>query len=266
VKEINLFGRIILSGYIRAVTGLHVGKGKEGLMIGGVDNPVMRDALTNQPYIPGSSLKGKLRSLAEKRDPATQPNKSIGKGVTIHVCNDPECRVCRIFGIPGQEQATAPTRLVVRDVFLEKESAESLKALDSDLPFTEVKYEAAIDRITSAANPRPLERVPADALFGPFEMVFNIYQDDDHDLLATLIEAMALLEDDYLGGSGSRGSGKVRFVNLEVKFKPVAVYGDAGVDISTMGFESLEGARSAIDSIIEKSRQEIQVPKVAGAA
>jgi CRISPR-associated protein Csm3 len=67
--SINLYGRVLVTGNIRAVTGLHIGKGKEGVMIGGVDNPVMRDALSNQPYIPGSSLKGKLRSLAEKRDP-----------------------------------------------------------------------------------------------------------------------------------------------------------------------------------------------------
>lgn len=227
-ENINLYGRIILSGNIRAVTGLHIGKGKEGVMIGGVDNPVMRDTLTNEPFIPGSSLKGKLRSLAEKREPNAPQNTSIGKNVTIHVCKSKnaydQCPVCRLYGVPGQQESSAPTRLVVRDIFLTKESKDRLRAAETDQPFTEVKYEAAIDRVTSEANPRPLERVPADSVFGPFEIVFSLYGATDLDLLSKLYETMNLLEDDYLGGSGSRGSGKVAFEQMTITLKPVATY------------------------------------------
>jgi CRISPR-associated protein Csm3 len=229
-NEINLYGRILLSGQVRAVTGLHIGRGKEGLTIGGVDNQVVRDALTNEPFIPGSSLKGKLRSLAEKREPNLVQNKSIGKNVKIHVCETKAayrvCPVCRLYGVPGQMESSAPTRLVVRDIFLNQESKDRLNAADTDLPFTEVKYEAAIDRVTSEATPRPLERVPADSVFAPFEIVFSVYEKSDLKLLARLVEAMRLLEDDYLGGSGSRGSGKIRFEKLAIQLKPVAVYMD----------------------------------------
>lgn len=226
--SINLYGRILLTGDIRAVTGLHIGKGKEGVMIGGVDNPVMRDTLTNEPFIPGSSLKGKLRSLAEKREPTALQNRNIGRKVKIHVCgtkHDYErCPVCRIYGVPGQEQSSAPTRLMVRDTFLTRNSKDRLRNAETDQPFTEVKYEAAIDRVTSEANPRPLERVPAESVFGPFEIVFSVYRITDLELLPKLFETMNLLEDDYLGGSGSRGSGKVAFEQMTVTLKPVATY------------------------------------------
>lgn len=259
--KINLYGRIIISGYIRAVTGLHVGKGKEGVMIGGVDNPIMRDALTNKPYIPGSSLKGKMRSLAEKRDLKAQPNTNIGTGrtkVRIHVCSDPNCYVCPIYGTPGQEKSDAPTRLLVRDISLEKDSAKQLSELSLDQPYTEVKYEAGIDRITSEANPRPLERVPADSLFGPFEMIFSVYDKvKDLNLLKKLFEALYLLEDDYLGGSGSRGSGKVKFEGLVIQLKPVSAYSNPTETLQSFDAKDLSELRGKEDTIITKAREVI---------
>lgn len=230
-RQVDLYGRVIIRASIEAVTGLHIGKGKEGVSIGGVDNPVMRDPLSNEPYVPGSSLKGKLRSLAEKREPGLAINFPRGSQVQIHVCESSQsyrqCPVCRIYGVPGDKEWSAPTRLLVRDVRLTKESRIQLRSLDTELPFTEVKYEAAIDRVTSAANPRPLERVPAGAVFGPCEMIFSIYEPGDVVLLGKLFEAFRLLEDDYLGGAGSRGSGQVRFHAFEVAVKPVSKYAEA---------------------------------------
>jgi len=260
--QINLYGRVIVTGNIRAVTGLHVGKGKEGVMIGGVDNPVMRDALTNQPYIPGSSLKGKLRSLAEKRDPTAQPNKNIGTAkanVRIHVCNDPKCKVCVIYGIPGQECAQAPTRLIVRDVFLTDESVRRLSSFSLDQPFTEVKYEAGIDRITSEANPRPLERVPAGSVFGPFEMIFSLYETGDCEFLKNIFEAMRLLEDDYLGGSGSRGSGKVKFEGLTIELKPVAAYSGDAQALESFSASDMDDLRGKEENIVAKAKAVIKI-------
>ncbi len=239
MKNVTLLGRIIITGRIRALTGLHIGGSPGALAIGNVDMPVIRDAVTGRPYIPGSSLKGKMRSLAEKVTGAPQ-NKSIGKDVTIHVAggdkrdygDEKEYRYAGIeqyqkywvnplFGVPGEVgfEIPAPNRLIVRDIPLEEESARALLAARTDLPYTEVKWEAAIDRVTSAATPRQMERVPADAVFAPMELVFSLYLPNDEMLLDHLFTALQLVEDDYLGGQGSRGSGKVRFEDLQVVFK-----------------------------------------------
>ncbi len=224
-KTIKLEGRVFVTFNLRAATGLHIGGSDAGIEIGGVDKTVIRDVLTNQPYIPGSSLKGKLRSLLEKYAGLPQ-NRNIGQA-HIHSCADAAsyaaCAICLIFGVPGEENFSTPTRVVVRDVHLEKESARRLENLArTDMPYTEVKTEVAIDRVTSKANPRQMERVPAGSIFGPAELVYSIYSGDAGDPsrdvanLATLIEGLQLLEDDYLGGQGSRGSGKVRLEQIQV--------------------------------------------------
>jgi len=263
VNDVHLHGRVIITGHIQVLTGLHIGAGEEGVKIGGVEqNAVMRDTLTNEPYIPGSSLKGKLRSLAEKRDPKARMDWPIGQVVKIHVCSAPDayrqCHICRIFGIPGQLKSSAPTRLVVRDVHLAPESRSRLLSAETDLPFTEVKYEAAIDRVTSEAVPRPLERVPAEAIFGPFEMVFSLYEEGDVDLLPRLFETMRLLEDDYLGGSGSRGSGKVRFENVQVAVKSVDAYAEEKPDIPTVSAPDLEALTGKLSSVTGLVREKVR--------
>ncbi|GAB4532380.1 MAG: type III-A CRISPR-associated RAMP protein Csm3 [Anaerolineae bacterium] len=221
--HVNLYGRVFLRGSIQAATGLHIGGSPATMAIGGVDNPVIRDAVTNQPYVPGSSLRGKMRSLWEKSTGVPQ-NWPIGKGVKIHICEKAEdyhgCPVCQIYGVPGQLEASYPTRLFVRDMFLSEESARQLREdLRTDLPYTEVKWEAAIDRVTSAATPRQIERVPAGAVFEGMEMVFSVYDASDLDRFIHVIEAMQLLEDDYLGGLGSRGSGKIRFESVRLSLR-----------------------------------------------
>lgn len=234
MTSITLYGRIILTGHVRALSGLHIGGSPGALAIGNVDMPVIRDAVSGRPYIPGSSLKGKMRSLAEKLTGAPQ-NRSIGRDVTIHVAGGDKReyrdeneykRVGReqyekywvnpIFGVPGEIgfEIPAPTRLVVRDVPLDEGSAADLLKAKTDLPFTEVKWEAAIDRVTAAATPRQLERVPAGALFAPLELVYSVYLPGDLDLFAHLLTALKLVEGDYLGGQGSRGSGQVAFEEL----------------------------------------------------
>lgn len=219
--EVNLYGRIFIRGNIKAVTGLHIGGSQVAMSIGGVDNPVIRDPLSGKPYIPGSSLRGKMRSLWEKAHGRKQ-NWPIGKGVNIHICEKlddyNDCPVCPIYGVPSQLDASSPTRLTVRDVFMDEESAKQLrKQVQTDMPYTEVKWEAAIDRVTSAATPRQIERVPAGTKFSGFEMVFSVYEKKDLKRFLDVLEAMQLLEDDYLGGSGSRGSGKIVFEGVEIR-------------------------------------------------
>jgi CRISPR-associated protein Csm3 len=216
---IKLYGRVFLRCGVKAETGLHIGGAAGAISIGGVDNVVVRDPITQQPCIPGSSLKGKMRSLTEKYHGLEQ-NRRIGRDVYIHTCGNAddykECAVCHIYGVPGETGFSLPTRLVVRDAFLAEDSVKELEAAKTDLPFTEVKWEAAIDRVTSAATPRQVERVPAGAVFQPAEMVFSLYFPEDVGRFRVLVDGMQLLEDDYLGGLGSRGGGKVIFCNIEV--------------------------------------------------
>jgi CRISPR-associated protein Csm3 len=231
-QVVQLQGRLFLEFTLKAVTGLHIGGAAGALSIGNVDNPVIRNPLTRQPYVPGSSLRGKMRSQMEKQYGRPQ-NTRVGQ-VTIHVCADAGeyagCPVCKTFGIPGEKPFSETSRLVVRDAMLTEESVKALEAARTDLPFTEVKWEAAIDRVTSAATPRQQERVPAGALFGG-ELTFSLYSFDDRErnlgelkLFTNVLEALELVQDDYLGGQGARGSGKVRFEKLVLTLKQNSRY------------------------------------------
>lgn len=203
----SFIGNVIFKGKLECLTGLHVGGSKEKFEIGGVDSPVIRDPNTNLPYIPGSSLKGKMRSLLSfelgkaDEDP---PNKY-----------DKLCPLQRIFGIPAElsKEGFGPTRLIVRDSYPDETTIEMWKNLNSELQYTEFKPENKIDRITSAAMPRFLERVVKGSLFN-VEFVYGIYRVDeirDEDYLKYFIESLRLLEHSSLGHAGSRGYGQVAF-------------------------------------------------------
>ena len=225
-RSIKLEGRIFITFDITAQTGLHIGGSDTGIEIGGVDKTVIRDRLTNRPYIPGSSLRGKMRSLLEKYKGLEQ-NQRIGQG-NIHSCQQSgdydACPVCQVFGVPGERDFGTPTRLVVRDVHMTDASASALQDR-TELPYTEAKTEVSIDRVTSAANPRQFERVPAGAVFGPAELLYTVYNGSDCDpgkdieRVATVVEGLQLLEDDYLGGQGSRGAGQVTLKEIAVKVR-----------------------------------------------
>lgn len=176
----------------------------------------------------------KMRSLLD-RYLGNPLNRSIGRDVRIYESKSPEeyeqSPVCNVFGITPDKNFPnlMPTRLIVRDALLTEETRERLDKIDTDMPFTEIKTEVAIDRITSAATPRQNERVPAGAIFGPLEMVYSLYtrdtdQGDDGlrrevSFFDSVLTCMELLQDDYLGGHGSRGSGKIAFRHLEMTFK-----------------------------------------------
>lgn len=218
-KQIQLYGRVFITGIIVAKTGLHIGGSGGSFSIGGNDNPVIVDPITGEPYIPGSSLRGKMRSLTEKYMGLPLVRHA---NVNMHTVDNKEdyerSPVANIYGVPAQD-FNLPTRLIVRDVMLTRDSRDQLFKARTDLPFTEVKTEVSIDRVTSQANPRTIERVPAGAEFGPMEMIYSIYEPTDVEWLSVLIDGMTLLEDDYLGGSGSRGSGKVAFKDLTITLK-----------------------------------------------
>lgn len=239
-KERKLNGKMEFKGILTCVTGLHIGASKENVEIGGLDSPVVRDPVTNEPYIPGSSMKGKLRSLLEKASKDLSPNRNGGTGqnpIMRHECEDTEkvaegqpgalhCPVCRLFGSTkgpgGGTKENYPARLKVRDLHLLNKS--ELEELDTGLYLTEWKFENAIDRITSAANPRNLERVPKRAKFS-FSIIYDV---EDQDTLKEDFEnlnlALRILQDDALGGHGSRGYGWVHLLFEDTVGKKVEWY------------------------------------------
>jgi CRISPR-associated protein Csm3 len=203
-------GKYIVTADIEVKTGLHIGTSKEDLEIGGLDNPVIKDP-KGRPYIPGSSLKGKMRVLSEFY------HGKVSKDGNVHKCTDSDCPVCGLFGTSVDNKSDntfARTRLIVRDAYLDEKSLEPLSDF-LETKWTELKYENTINRVTSRANPRQQERVPAGAIFKA-EFVVDIYNGDGYKFLKNLLLAMKLLEDDYLGGSGSRGYGKIEFKNIKV--------------------------------------------------
>lgn len=270
----NLLGKIIITSTLVVETGLHIGGGGENLDIGGLDKPVIRDPMTQRPYLPGSSIKGKLRAILERwlKKPL---NRSGGSGTYRYESDDLEdgyteispgkfvryqgartCELSRVFGstggsncylkadIIGAEELenkgnhqtingetyiktkgrNHPARLIVRDCHLTEESVTKLEKIDTGLYMTEWKFENGIDRVTAAANPRQLERVPAGSKF-KFEIVYTVEDETQAaEDLENLAIALAILEDDALGGHGSRGYGKIRFENFKIEYRDIERY------------------------------------------
>ena len=202
MSAIKLVKKIIYTGTIELKTGLHIGGTNAALNIGGPDKFVVRNPINNIPYIPGSSLKGKMRALVEIANGETNGGKPT---------NNPNTKAGALFGVSGDNDNSHPSRLIVRDAELDVSDEKMFS--NTDLPYTESKTEVAIDRVTAKANPRTFERVPAGAKF-KLNMVLNIFEgEDEKELKTTLVQAIKLLEDDYLGGHGSRGYGQVK-INL----------------------------------------------------
>jgi CRISPR-associated protein Csm3 len=198
-----LIKKIKINTTINVLTGLHIGGSSDSVEIGGIDNPVIKlSTKNNQPYIPGSSLKGKMRCLLEQMEGA-----NLGESGKIN----------NFFGSTDPRNPI-PSKLIVRDALLTKESEEALRNCNSlDTPYTENKYENTIDRVKGTAkNPRQTERVPAGAVFSA-EFVINVWDDDDANAQMELLKkGIRALECDYLGGSGSRGYGQIKFGELHI--------------------------------------------------
>ena len=199
----QLVKKIKINTSITLITGLHIGGNSENVEIGGIDNPVVKLASKGDvPYIPGSSLKGKMRCLLEQA--AGAPKVGL------------DAKVNNLFGITeskANNTENQPSKLIVRDAMLRDDSKKMLLDCDNlDMPYTENKFENVIDRVKGIAqHPRQTERVPAGAEFNA-EFIINVWDDDDEQELVDLFEkGIRLLENDYLGGSGSRGYGQIKF-------------------------------------------------------
>jgi CRISPR-associated protein Csm3 len=235
-----LLGKVFVKGNIILRTGLHIGGSQESIQIGGLDLPVIKDSANNLPYIPGSSLKGKLRSTLEKfgervKDGKKEKlsfNRNIGtyrNKVFIHCCDDVRyavsCDVCRVFGSSGDDRSmpkgekaeNLPSLLLVRDALLD----ESLIGVSS--LFTEVKVETGLDRANMSANPRRVERVLPDNKFN-YEMVYSVEtlglteksiplfpEGNLKKDLGNILTCMEIIQSEGIGGYTSRGYGKIEF-------------------------------------------------------
>lgn len=216
-----------LSGEIRLVTGLHIGAGNDEVKIGGAQNPIIKNPVTEEPYIPGSSLKGKIRSLLEMYAP------------DLNGEDDPEnSTVCRLFGSSNTKTpGNGPSRLIFRDAPLSETDREEFQGGRLEM---ELKHENSIsfEKVTPkerdqekkkeekykvTANPRTVERVPAGVRFN-FEIVIREFEDDKlADTRDALGRGLHFLEMDALGGSGTRGYGQVKFENLQFDDKPTSI-------------------------------------------
>jgi CRISPR-associated protein Csm3 len=207
--EIKLKKKIFIKGEIEALTGLLIGGSNASMSIGGLDKVVIRNPINKEPYIPGSTLKGKMRSLLEISYGNVEAV-NIGKKVWFLSDINPNLVTTVLFGSASTDEHQRPSRIIVRDGKLLNGSEFANK---TDLPFTESKTEVVIDRITSAAMPRTFERVPAGAKF-ELDIVLNIFEADkkgEQELLTHALRGLQMIQDDYIGGSGSRGSGRVKF-------------------------------------------------------
>lgn len=200
---------VTISGQIECKTGLCIKGSNSDLNIGGADSEVIKNPLTGHPYIPGSSIKGKMRSQLEKKYDIKSKKEGQPCG-----CGQKNCMICTVFGAHMNPGAlSAPVRIIVRDANLSKETVELLQNRDFEKGnFLEVKGENSINRKSGTAEaPRFIERVPAGAKFD-FKILLQIFEGDNEDeLVAFVEEGLAQIENSYLGGSGSRGYGEVQF-------------------------------------------------------
>jgi len=215
LTSLKLEKYIKLTGTLVCRTGLRIGGSKEDIEIGGMENPILRDPLSKLPYIPGSSLKGKLRSALEYKEG------KVGTEGNPCGCARPDCMVCTIFGPHLQPtHGLGPARIIVRDALLTPDSKTELgKLLEEGLQYAEVKTENIIDRRTGVARRgglRQMERVPAGTKF-ELNVSLRIFEGDDEGKILNFVEeGLRLIQEDYVGGSGTRGYGWVKIEDFAV--------------------------------------------------
>jgi CRISPR-associated protein Csm3 len=212
---------------------MHIGAAKDFAPIGAVDSPFIRDPYTKRPIIPGSSLKGKIRTLLAK---------SYANSYVLNSIEDDNEIIQRMFGSATKNQVRA-ARLQFYDLSMTDESFQQFDVMEMDTYIGEIKFENVINRITSEAKPRQIERVPAGVEFA-FRLIYNI-EDPDQVVedMQILTDGLRLLQMDYLGGHGSRGYGRVAFRDFHVELfslQPEAV-------------EDVNGQIQAIQDLLEGS-------------
>lgn len=197
--------KLEITGTVEALSGIHIGGSSAFAAIGAVDSPVMKDVYTDYPMIPGSSLKGKMRSLLARQ---------YADGALSVKIEDEDERIRRIFGYTGKgkSEPVHPSRLLFSDLFLINH--DELKGMD--ISDTEVKFENTINRLTAVANPRQIERAVKGTRYG-LHLIYNVEAADQvTEDFRVICDGLRLLTYDYIGGHGSRGYGRITFRDLEL--------------------------------------------------
>lgn len=198
-------GKILIQGDLTIKTGMHIGGGSDYAPIGAVDSPFIRDSLTQEPIIPGSSLKGKIRTLLARY----RSEKNI-----VNSIDEDDDVIKRLF---GSTKPQTISRLQFQDLFISEETKLLFESIDTDTYMGEVKFENTINRVTSVAMPRQIERVPAGTKFA-FKLVYTLIDKDEaEEDLRILRKGLELLQLDYLGGHGTRGYGRISIDNVTIQ-------------------------------------------------
>lgn len=198
------YAKILIEGTLEVITGMHIGDSKEYSAIGAVDSPVIRDPINKLPMIPGSSLKGKLRTLLAKKYNPTLSNH-----------NDDDEIIKRLFGGQSENKNSRSARILISDSVMEIDEEERIRKEGID-EVTEIKFENTINRLTGVANPRQIERVIRGTRFN-LHMVYEMTDENETlEDLKLLKEGFDLLKYDYLGGHGTRGYGRVDLTETDI--------------------------------------------------
>jgi len=270
-SEISLKGVLEIEMIMECLTGLRIGGGPEAMEIGGVENVVIKDPLTRLPYVPGSSLKGAMRAHYElfSKEPINHEVVRGPQKIRIHMCGKPDCEICRVFGrtpekLESEGGGQVPdnmiytTRLKIDDAYPTNDTIEKWKS--SSPEGVEVKYENVLDRLTSRANPRGVERVPRGSEFR-VTMSYKIFDEKDVENVSVVFQSLKLVEDGYLGAYGSRGYGRVRFKNISMRLKKREYYESCDdkskVTVKGKQYNSLEELLKEMGKIKEEIRQQL---------
>lgn len=200
-----MYTKIRITGKITVKTGMHIGGSSAYAAIGAVDSPIIKDVRTNLPMLPGSSFKGKMRSLLAREyntDAAEKPD-------------DDDSRLTRLFG-SARKNAVKRSRILVSDMIMENADELRKQGIES---ITEVKFENSINRLTAVANPRQIERAVRDTVF-PMDLIYEVEngkEDEVTEDMETIAEGLRLLQYDYIGGNGSRGYGRISVSDVKAE-------------------------------------------------
>ena len=216
----HLIDKLIITGELELLTGMHIGSSKDFAPIGAVDSVVVRHPLTKEPIIPGSSIKGKMRSMLVKARAFSDKKAKLGKP------DDDAKDIKRLFG--SSEPIIQYSRLQFIDLAMS--NVAEVKSRNTDLYLSEIKFENTISRLDGVANPRQIERVPAGSKFA-LKIVYNLESiEEAKEDFANIAKALQLIQLDYLGGHGSRGYGRVNLSNINIEAKLVNGKTDIKID------------------------------------
>ena len=234
--------KIIITADMTLTTGMHIGASNDFSPIGAVDSVVVKDSLTGMPIVPGSSIKGKLRTIIAKL-------KSDSNEYFLPNHNNDKKEIKELFG-SSADNDIKEAKLQFYDLFLK--NADELEKKNLDLGYTEIKFENTINRATAVANPRQLERVPAGAIF-EFRLIYNAIKSEKDNIVEDFIlisSGIKALQLDYLGGSGTRGYGKVSSSNFKVE-KASLTENDINIDNI---IKLLKESENFVETLITKNK------------